>query len=311
MAREKAAMHFLNGLLHLLNGHRIFRPPRVRETKKKYEERKFVKKWLNDTVFLWYKTLFATPRFFVLMAGKMGATSHRWTPSGGERRQLCEEAAHDFHTQSAKALLQPINAAALKSGNSDVKAQEWYGVHDDGQRFLLPFSVCAFGTLIWLCLRFERGLGVPTQGYQTILPETQKFSTHVLWYCISCLRISHVVVLLLFHQTENNMKPETRREQHFTSAFTLRFPLQPSGHSKWRFILNAGAILGQDGAGDVIYFSLQVRFPKRLVRDNDFTLWNRRLCEFYFLLRHSRSGTSCEDATSAPPLYLWRSAWQI
>ena len=52
MAREKAAMHFLNGLLHLLNGHRIFRPPRVRETKKEYEERKFVKKWLNDTVFL-------------------------------------------------------------------------------------------------------------------------------------------------------------------------------------------------------------------------------------------------------------------
>ena len=32
------------------------------------------------------------------------------------------------------------------------------------------------GTLIWLCLRFERGLGVPTQGYQTILPD---FTSHV------------------------------------------------------------------------------------------------------------------------------------
>ena len=42
-------------------------------------------------------------------------------PFDGERRQLCEEAPHDFHTQSAKALLQPINAAALKSRNSDVK----------------------------------------------------------------------------------------------------------------------------------------------------------------------------------------------
>ena len=42
-------------------------------------------------------------------------------PSDGARRQLCEEAPHDFHTQSAKALLQPINAAALKSGSSDVE----------------------------------------------------------------------------------------------------------------------------------------------------------------------------------------------